>query len=374
MHSEPLINLDDMSMSLDEAYYMALWRLYKFGKHVPGSVDISSVGSGFGKNNRGGTYELIADTFTITSPLTVLLGNPNRNASSTFAIAQALWILSGSAAADMISPFNDRANDMAQSDGHLWGAYGQRLLLDRIYQLKQRRSIDSTTRRNYMNIYDADLDINHLIDGEPIKDIPCTIGYHFLIRKNELTTICNMRAQSAAMVMPYDLTFSLILHRLMANEFRVAVGPYIHQSNSIHFYESELPVVQKVLQNSSAESSRSWSPTCFEKPCFNRFTLTTAHKFLSSRWLYFIRLVNEIKAGKSPVELEQTFRQFDMDNLTFGATINIGLRDLAIFSYLFGFCLTHFDSAGKNLVMDDWIRSTSNMLKERINKYDDANK
>ena len=126
------------------------------------------------------TTEVLGATLILTDPRRRLVDlPPARLINPAFAVAEAMWILSGSDA-PWIYLFNERLAEYAD-DGRLMGAYGPRLrrwhgTTDQLAQVLARPRADPGTRRAVIQLYDPET------DARGHKDVPCTLGYRFFLR------------------------------------------------------------------------------------------------------------------------------------------------------------------------------------------------
>ena len=128
--------------------------------------------------------------------------------------------------------------------------YGPRLakqLSNTLSELKRDRG----SRRGTIMILEADDQeiFAAKASGECKIEYPCTNSLTFSIRDNKLHLVSNMRSQSAAMVMPYDIYNWTSLMKLVASELEIECGTLTHQVASLHYFNSEQPLVDKILDN-----------------------------------------------------------------------------------------------------------------------------
>ena len=231
-------------MSLDQVFVKLLDVLSR-QPEVEAVTDLTSIGSGFGKGDRGKTKELIAHTWQLDNPRQRILYNPVRKADVGFSCAQTLWILSKSNEIDPIAFYNPRGRNLSDDGITIYGAYGNRLFgeLNQITSCIAKLREDKSSRRACATIWQpADATI-------PSKDIPCTFAIQFLIRNDKLNMITFMRSQSAVFVLPYDVFFFTILQELIAAILDVGLGTYYHTSGSVHFYRSESLMVNRIIHS-----------------------------------------------------------------------------------------------------------------------------
>lgn len=126
--------------------------------------------------------------------------------------------------------------------------YGPRIRKQMQPMLEELRR-DRGSRRGSIMILDSnDQEIfTGKAAGHTKIEYPCTNSLTFSVRDNKLHLVSNMRSQSAAMVMPYDIYNWTMLMRYVANELEVECGTLTHQVASLHYFDSEQPLVNKIL-------------------------------------------------------------------------------------------------------------------------------
>jgi thymidylate synthase len=195
------------------------------------------------------TREIYPVTLSLRNPRARVLRVGGRTINPAFAVAETLWILSGTDE-PWIFDFNARLRNYAD-DGRLAGAYGPRLRAfgSRIDQLAGARSKlveDPDTRQAVIQILDpATVRPGH-------RDVPCTLSYRFLLRDKRLTAFCTMRSQDAWLGLPYDVFVGTVIQELMASWVGAEVGEYHHTVDSLHLYESDLSAARAIVTSSAA--------------------------------------------------------------------------------------------------------------------------
>lgn len=260
--------------SAHDAYYGVLYELVRLDHWTDSVTDPTSVGSGFGKEPRR-TKELIGNRFTITNPRSRWIFSDLRKASFGFAVANAIWTLSGTNKLSDIAAYNSRAASFASPTGILKGAVGHRLRSldsgDQIESLIDLLRKDPLSRRAVAQTYLP----QDLI--KPILDVPCSVGFQFLVRDSRLTAITYMRSQSALMLLPYDLFLFLLLHEAIAVSLGADLGDYHHFCGSIHYYEDEEKLAKSVA-GSERHETPSAMPVMRVSPFERGFPLFEAEK------------------------------------------------------------------------------------------------
>ena len=95
-------------------------------------------------------------------------------------------------------------------DGRLMGAYGPRLrrwhgTTDQLAHVREALAADPWTRRAVIQLYDPEA------DARGHKDVPCTLGYRFFLRDGMLHMHTTMRSQDLWLGFCYDIFTATIL-------------------------------------------------------------------------------------------------------------------------------------------------------------------
>jgi thymidylate synthase len=190
------------------------------------------------------TVEVLGASLTLTDPRRRLVDvPPTRVINPAFAVAEAIWILSGSDD-PWIYVYNERLAQYAD-DGHLMGAYGPRLrrwhgTTDQLAHIRQALADDPGTRRAVIQLYDPEA------DARGHKDVPCTLGYRFFLRDGLLHMHTTMRSQDLWLGFCYDIFTATILQEFLAGWLGAGLGSYQLSIDSLHLYDHDLPKAQQV--------------------------------------------------------------------------------------------------------------------------------
>jgi thymidylate synthase len=168
---------------------------------------------------------------------------PVRVLNPAFAVAEALWILVGSDD-PWIFDYN-RALRRYADDGRLQGAYGPRLrrwqgAVDQLAQVRDLLRRDPDSRQAIVQLFDPGR------DHRGYRDVPCTLGYHFLVRGGRLHMYTTMRSQDLWLGFPYDVFTATILQELLAGWLRVELGTYHHRVDSLHLYDKDVALASQL--------------------------------------------------------------------------------------------------------------------------------
>ncbi len=190
------------------------------------------------------TVEVLGASLTLTDPRRRLVDvPPARVINPAFAVAEAMWILSGSDD-PWIYLYNERLAGYAD-DGRLMGAYGPRLrrwhgTVDQLARVRRQLTEDPGTRRAVIQLFDPEAD-----SGDH-KDVPCTLGYRFFLRDGLLHMHTTMRSQDLWLGFCYDIFTATIVQELLARWIGAELGSYWLCVDSLHLYDRDLPKAQQL--------------------------------------------------------------------------------------------------------------------------------
>lgn len=233
----------DQHESFAGAYAAGLRAVLRDGREVAGVRDASSIGSGFGHDERA-TLELAPFHFRVRDPMRCLIDCRPRQPNMAYVVGQWIWVMAGSDELDRISYYNSRGRAFSDDGRRLPGAFGMRMRrsggdqLERALDLLRR---DPTSRRAIIMIAEPG-------DGRPpTRDWPCAVSFQLMVRDGALEAFTTMRSQSALMVLPYDAALFMTLHVWAAAVLGLPCGPHNWTASSFHVYADELELAEQVL-------------------------------------------------------------------------------------------------------------------------------
>lgn len=195
-------------------------------------------------SEKGPMHELTGVAFQLDPTRCVLL-NPRRCISPAYASAELLWYLGRSDDVGWLTPYAPQYAQFGDTRRRAYGAYGYRLernigittgqhderdQLDLAFCILQTRPI---TRQCWVSLWRP----YDLAMGESTKDLPCTIGWQFLVRDNALNMVAYMRSNDAWLGTPYDVYTFCSIQKLLAGDLGLKVGTYHHHVGSFHLYD-----------------------------------------------------------------------------------------------------------------------------------------
>lgn len=187
------------------------------------------------------TREIITNvvTFDMNHPIITI---PERKLSYRFMIAEAHWILSGSRLLHHHPVITDKLRRYSDDNHTLSGAYGPSLL-EQIRYVYSLLSEEPHTRQAVISFWKP--------SPIPSKDIPCTVSLQFLLRRNKIHTVANMRSSDVFLGIPYDL-FSFTMITLFLMTFisdDLDLGTLTIFAGSQHIYEEDVERTTPLCDN-----------------------------------------------------------------------------------------------------------------------------
>jgi thymidylate synthase len=185
--------------------------------------------------------------------------------------AELEWYLSGNTLAS--SAPSKFWNQLADKDGHITSNYGSMMLFEEIYPPHQDASPGSG--HGYQTAIDRVVDtlvkdpdsrqaIVHYNQPDHCwpenKDFPCTMYSQFFIRGRHLHMTTCQRSCDIIKGFSYDVPWSchfmeMVLNRLKERGLDVQLGLFTHVFGSLHLYEKDLELANKILQDADEGES-----------------------------------------------------------------------------------------------------------------------
>jgi len=195
------------------------------------------------------TLEVVPFAFSITDPRRRYVSVPERRWSIAYAIAELVWHLRGSGVVDEIAFYAQRWRKIAHGRDAITGScYGSRVFKaapGRPSQWETALALlrkDPATRRAVLYFPAPDAD-----PLDPSADIACALSLQFILRGGRLDAICTMRSNDAMLGMPYDVFLFTMMQEMAAVKLGSELGSYHHQMASVHLYESQVALAERVV-------------------------------------------------------------------------------------------------------------------------------
>ena len=195
-------------------------------------------------NPRGeATLELTPVSIVIEDPRRNLIFSPARRLNYGFALAEFLWVYSGSDSVEEIAAYNSNWRKFSDDGVTLNGAYGRRIrgyvgrsgeAVDQLRAVVDLLRADSSSRQATVTLFDPSLDYRET------KDKPCTNLLRYKVRDGKLHALTFMRSNDVLLGYPYDAFNFTALQAVLAQALGVGLGTYTHVVDSFHLYKRDL--------------------------------------------------------------------------------------------------------------------------------------
>lgn len=121
-----------------------------------------------------------------------------------------------------------------KEDGTLTYTYSERMnpQLEKIVTLLKEHP---ETRQAFMSIWDPNQDVERLEKDR----VPCSIGFHFLVRNGKLNLVYYMRSLEVSLCLGNDMYTSTRLLETMAGWLDLEVGSVTFMVGSLHYFEED---------------------------------------------------------------------------------------------------------------------------------------
>jgi thymidylate synthase len=192
--------------------------------------------------------ELLNQNLSLESPRSRILLVEGSSFNIGVAVARFVWNMAGSSDLAAIAAYEPRARDYSDDGVTLPGSnVGARLLgsgdgLDQIEGIAARIRDDVNTRRGSAVVWRPEDAIRES------RDIPCATALTCHVRAGALITTMTMRSNNALRLLPYNLFEFTMLAELISVEAGVKLGPYWHTAQSLHVFEPELVLSEKLVE------------------------------------------------------------------------------------------------------------------------------
>lgn len=189
----------------------------------------------------------------------IVLNNPRMRVSRSYTrgkifslLGELLWYFTGDNSIDFIKYFLPNYPEKADANGKVNSGYGDRLFnygfvvdnqskVDQIKNILELLKRKSTSRQAVVQLFSAED-----LAGEE-KPVPCTNTLQFILRKNRLHLIVNMRSNDAFKGFVHDIYAFTMIQEIIASELEVDLGRYQHFVGSMHLYEDDYEKAQEYL-------------------------------------------------------------------------------------------------------------------------------
>lgn len=178
-----------------------------------------------------------------------------------FALAEVIWIVCGRNDSAFLNYFNPRLPQFAGKGQTYHGAYGHRLRrhfrFDQLERAYRALSTESESRQMVLQIWDGDSDLPDDNGCPRSEDIPCNVVSILKLRDGRLEWSQIMRSNDLVLGMPHNIVQFTSLQEIMAGWLGVGIGGYHHFADSLHLYDRDAPVEERVSPQSLPDNDES---------------------------------------------------------------------------------------------------------------------
>lgn len=200
------------------------------------------------------TREVCGLSFRLNAPRARRVWLRSRSWSFPLALGELAWHLRGSSDVNELAFYAPRWTAFATENRQIVGScYGKRIgALQADGQLARCRNLlrlDPMSRRAVLSFWDplADLALG--------VDVACACILQFLLRDNRVHAVAYMRSNDLILGLPYDVFLFTMLQELLAIQLGMDVGSYTHNTGSLHIYEPQLAIAERIASDLPCKES-----------------------------------------------------------------------------------------------------------------------
>lgn len=213
--------------SFNDVYPELIHAIRVMGNEVPSRVAL--------------TKELHPVWIEVSNPLRRLITSWGRPINVAFALAEVLWILTGSKEVERLSFYNSRIGEYSDNGISFNAAYGYRLRVahgyDQINDVIRTLQEDPYSRQATLTLWHPDDRGYDLGLKRETKDRACNLLSRLLVRDGQLDWIQVQRSNDAIWGTPYNWMQFTHLQEWIAAQIGVAPGKFFHMVDSLHIYD-----------------------------------------------------------------------------------------------------------------------------------------
>lgn len=188
------------------------------------------------------TREFQSTTIIVEDPYDTAPVGVGRNYVPGIAAVESAQLLAGISLPELAIAISPTFDHFREDDGLFHGAYGMRTnRYNQFPKMIERLQADPDSRQCVTTIWQADQD---MLDEK--RDYPCTLLYHFMIRRDRLIMETVMRSNDVYLGLAYDGFQHSRVQIAVASVLGVEPGEYRHHAMSLHVYERDIPKVQEL--------------------------------------------------------------------------------------------------------------------------------
>lgn len=188
------------------------------------------------------TREFQSTTIIVEDPYDTAPIGVGRNYVPGIAAVESAQLLAGISLPELTIAISPTFGLFTEDNGLFHGAYGPRTAAyDQFPGMIARLKADPDSRQCVTSIWQPMHDMD---SGR--RDYPCTLLYHFMIRKDRLIMETVMRSNDVYLGLCYDGFQHSRVQIAVASALGVEPGEYRHHAMSLHLYESDIDKVDQL--------------------------------------------------------------------------------------------------------------------------------
>ncbi len=243
-----------MFQVLEETSADALW-LKAAEWFEPGGLATKQDGRG------GQTAEVLRAGLTLRDPRQRWITSRAPAMNPAFALAEVIWIMCGREDSAFLDYFNPMLPRFAGVGSTYYGAYGHRLRkrfgIDQLERAYNALSGNPESRQVVLQIWDSSMDLPREDGSAQSEDIPCNIAALLKVRNGRLEWTQVMRSNDLIRGLPHNIVQFSSLQEIFAGWLEVDLGSYHHFADSLHLYQRDSPISDRVLPCSLPRNNES---------------------------------------------------------------------------------------------------------------------
>jgi thymidylate synthase len=203
------------------------------------------------QESRGGaTFEVLRAALTLEDPRQRWITSRAPALNPAFALAEVIWIVCGRNDSSFLNYFNPLLPRFAGKGPHYRGAYGYRLRthfgIDQLERAYRVLSSAKNSRQVVLQIWDGAQDLPAEDGSAQAEDVPCNIVALLKVREGRLEWTQVIRSNDIILGLPYNIIQFSTLQEVLAGWLGIEVASYHHFADSLHLYERDAPVSNRI--------------------------------------------------------------------------------------------------------------------------------
>lgn len=198
----------------------------------------------------GNTIEVLHGALSLSNPRQRWIASRAPAINPAYALAEVIWIMNGRNDSAMPNHFNPKLPKYAGGGATYHGAYGFRLRqhfgLDQLERAYSALSASRESRQIVLQLWDSRIDMPTDTGAPRAEDIPCNVMSILKLREGQLEWTQIMRSNDLVLGLPQNIVQFTCLQEVMAGWLGVQLGEYNHYADSLHIYDCDNPIAQRI--------------------------------------------------------------------------------------------------------------------------------